>query len=278
MGPVGGRMRRAVGYLQGATTAPHTGESAIDDAAIAAAAVSLGLVLVRTYADARVEPGAALDARPGLVNALGILEPGDTLVVAQPDHLGADPMHQAMVERVVEKKGACVVFVPLVAGTEREPNAVTQRVREAFAEYEELLTTTQRRAAPRARPSRPGALDVGAGKVATRFVEGGDDPTTGSDPQQAANAVMAVVRGHLQAGWAAPDIAEELNRRALVSSDGAPWRGEAVRAIIEQRHLDLVQVDPGFKRAKAFATAPVAVPHDPVLPAEPAMPFRGRFA
>ncbi len=293
-------MRRAIGYVQGSTNAPNASGVPAGDAAIGATAASLGLDLVRTYSDTATEPGASLDAWPGLVNALGTLEPGDTLLMAPrhregTDHRGVepsgvDPLQMAMIERVVEKRGARVVTSPVIDDVRTEPSAVTNRVREAFAEYEELLATTQRRSAPRARRPRnsqarqDSAASQGAGEGRGAKESGNDRPdtsatsdmsdmsdmadttdmTTVSDKADTAQAMLAVVRGHLQAGWAAPDIAEELNRRGFATVDGSPWRAPLVREVVARRNLGLVQSEPGFKRAEAFVTEPVVVPRDPV--------------
>src|SRR5262249_24849505 len=56
-----------------------------------------------------VTGAAPLDKRPGLLDALAALRPGDALLVAKRDRLGRDPIVTAMIESAAARKRCRVV-------------------------------------------------------------------------------------------------------------------------------------------------------------------------
>ena len=242
-------MKRAIGYELTPTTAP----GADADATLTAEADRRGLDLAWTYADTGIERGTAPAERPGLANAIGVIRPGDTLLVSSRRDLATDAVHVGMVERLVAKRGGTVV-----ATDQPHVDPLVQAMSAAFAEYEAFvaMTTTPAEPQSRRRPTLPLTRTNAAPMPPVVEVErdGPDEATSGQ--RDVALSALAVIRGHLQAGWSAADIADELNRRGCVASGGAPWRVDQVRQIVDARQLARLQPEPGFKRASALATAP----------------------
>lgn len=241
-------MTRAIGYeLTPITVTPEDSASTL-----AAAAARRGLDLARTYADAGVERTTAPALRPGLANAIGVMRPGDALFVSSRSDLAPDAVQAGMVERLVANRGGTVV-----AADQPTMDPLVQAMSAAFAEYEAFVAAAATRADPDAQQHQPrptvlppASLHRGRG-VRARAEATSSRATIGQDP-----AALAVIRGHLHAGWSAADIADELNRRGCESIDGEPWRADQVRRLIEARQLARLQPEPEFRRASARATAP----------------------
>src|SRR5688572_4461835 len=79
--------------------------------AIKTYALRCGFDLVSVEKDAGVSGSTTAEERVGLMSAIGALRRGDVLLVAKRDRLGRDVVNVAMVERLVERKGARVVSV-----------------------------------------------------------------------------------------------------------------------------------------------------------------------
>jgi len=202
------------------------------DAAIVIAARDRGLDLARTYTDAALDDEYPLPRRPGLLNAIGILEPGDTLVVASADRLGPDPVQLAMVERLVASKGCRVLVAAPRDAPAGDDTIAGRRLTEALAEYEQFVIAARPAPRPRRRPAADAA---------------------GPDPVPAA-AIRAIIEGHVRAGWQAADIADQLNRRGLRHPAGAAWTGADVRTIGRMTEHG------GAVRAGSLAPAAVRAP------------------
>jgi len=108
----------------------------------------------------------SLHKRPGLLAAINSLQNGDVLLVARRDRIGrGDPVLIAMIERLIEKRGARIISVA-GEGTEGDDptNRLMRRIVDAFAEYEILLIKARTKAAllsKKARGERTGAVPYG---------------------------------------------------------------------------------------------------------------------
>ena len=92
--------------------------------------------LVAVHANIGVSGGADLKKRPGLMAALDALTSGLALVAVKRDRLARDAMNAAMIERLVERKGARVLTCA-GEGEGDSPEAKLMRTMvDAFAEYE----------------------------------------------------------------------------------------------------------------------------------------------
>ena len=93
-----------------------------------------------------------LDKRPALLEAIGVLTPGDVLMVAKRDRLGRDLLVVAMIESAVQRKGARVLSAAGEGtGSDHPADVLMRRMIDAFAEYERLIIGAHTKAALRAK-------------------------------------------------------------------------------------------------------------------------------
>jgi DNA invertase Pin-like site-specific DNA recombinase len=123
-------------------------------------------LILGPYDDAGLSGAAALDRRPGLLDALAQLGRGDALVVAKRDRLGRDPIVVAMIEAAAVRSGARVVSAAGEGTDNDDPASILlRRIVDAFAEYERLLIKARTRAAltaKRRRGERTGTVPYGS--------------------------------------------------------------------------------------------------------------------
>ena len=108
------------------------------------------------FVDHGVSGAAPIDQRPALCEALGVLQKGDTLVVAKWDRLARSVMNAAVIRGLIARSGATVAAV---SGTpdDTPEGRLMQAILDAFAEYELAVIKARTRAAlaVRRREGRP---------------------------------------------------------------------------------------------------------------------------
>lgn len=218
----------AVGYVRVSTDEQSLGPAA-QRAALERWASSSGVRLVAVFEDVGVSGGAALDARPGLLEALDALaEHGaGALVVAKRDRLARDPMVAAMIEAAAKRSGAAVLSAA-GEGNGDDPTAILmRRIVDAFAEYERLLIRSRTRAAlgvKRSRGERVGEIPYGK-----RLAADG----THLEEHPAESRVLVLVRALRAEGLSLRAIAERLNAEG-VAARGARWHTTTVVRLLER--------------------------------------------
>jgi len=196
-----------------------------------------GAELVGPFADEGVSGAAPLDKRPGLMDALAEVGPGDVLIVAKRDRLGRDPFVIAMIEAAIQRAGGRVVSAA-GEGTDGDGPAdvLMRRIVDAFAEYERLVIKARTRAALRAKKAR----GQRTGRVPFGFDLVDDGRRSKSErpcalvPNPAEQAVVAEIRRLKGEGVAEARIAVALNARAVPSKTGAKWSNAAIRRILDR--------------------------------------------
>ena len=108
-----------------------------------------------------VSGGLELDKRDGLLAAINDCARGDVLVVAKRDRVSRQMLTMAMVERMLEKKGARLVSADGVANEDTPEAALMRAIITSFAVYERSLAKSRTKAALAAKRA--------AGKRFTRF-------------------------------------------------------------------------------------------------------------
>lgn len=109
MPPLGGVWGSATcGARRRSKRTPASGVAA-QDGAIRTCCSRLGLTLTDTFQDLGISGGLALEDRPGLLAALDAIKKSVTLVFAKRDRLGRSVLNVAMIERLVDRKGARIV-------------------------------------------------------------------------------------------------------------------------------------------------------------------------
>jgi len=221
------RPPRAIGYRRLSKLEPASVGLAQQAHAIAAAAARLGLPLDATYTDADLSGGLPLEERPGLVDAIGALGPGDVLVVAKRDRLGRDTFNVALIQRLVERQGARIVSAA-GEGTDSDDPAsrLLRQMVDSFAEYERALIRQRTKAAlatKRARGERVGNIRFG-------FRLSGDGRTL--EPHPSEQRAIRVMRDLRAAGCSCQAIADELTAQGFCTRTGRPWIRTRVHAVL----------------------------------------------
>ena len=221
----------AVAYLRVSTQDQANSGLGLEaqETAIIAAAARLGLPLTATYTDAGVSGGLALESRPALLEAVDALKAGDVLLVAKRDRLGRDVLNVAMIERLVERRGARV-YSAAGEGTDDDgpTGRLMRQIIDAFAEYERALIRARTRAAMQAakrRGQRVGRVPFGM-RLAADGIHLEPDPDERTLLQQ-----MHDWRRH---GYALVTIADTLNARGLRNRHGRMWQRSFVGQLLER--------------------------------------------
>jgi DNA invertase Pin-like site-specific DNA recombinase len=176
-----------------------------------------------------VSGGLALEYRPALVAALDATRTGDVLLVAKRDRLGRDVLNVAMIERLVERRGARV-YSAAGEGTDDDgpTGRLMRQIIDAFAEYERALIRARTRAAMAAakkRGQRVGRIPFGMAL--------GDDGRT-LVPNLEERAVLAEIHRLRNRGYALFTIAEELNARGWRNRQNRPWLANFIGQLLSR--------------------------------------------
>lgn len=183
--------------------------------------------LQMVFEDKGVSGSKGLEARPGLLDAIAILNKGDVLVVAKRDRLGRDPIKVAMIESAVARKGARIVSAAGEGTAGDDPASVLmRRMIDAFAEYERLLIGARTKAAlgaKKRRGERTGSVPYGYRLAA-------DGVHLESIPEE--QEVIAEARRLHGAGHSLRAIARKLERRNFVSRAGKLFDATQIRRMV----------------------------------------------
>jgi DNA invertase Pin-like site-specific DNA recombinase len=202
-------------------------------AACKAMAARMGWEVVVILEDA-MSGGLPLEKRTILMDALAELGKGDVLLVAKRDRLSrGDMMTTAMIEAAVQRAGARVVSAA-GEGTESDDPAsvLMRRIIDAFGEYERLLIKARTRAALKAKKARGERY----GQVPYGHRLAGDGTRLEPDPAEA--AAVALILELRAARMTLRAIAGELDRRAVPTKSGRPWRHSTVHDVLRRIAAD----------------------------------------
>jgi site-specific DNA recombinase len=178
--------------------------------------------------------GLPLAKRTVLLDALTALTRGGILLVAKRDRLSrGDMMTTAMIEAAVKRAGARIVSAA-GEGTESDDPAsvLMRRIVDAFGEYERLLIKARTRAALLAKKARGERY----GQVPYGHRLAGDGVRLVPDPAEAATVALIIELRAAQMPLRA--IAGELDRRAVPTKSGRPWRHSTVHDVLKRIAAD----------------------------------------
>ena len=206
-----------------------------------------GWQLVGTFTDAGVSGAAALDKRPGLLDAVNAVTRGGVLLVAKRDRLARDVVACAVVERMVKKRGGRVMSVA-GEGTDNDDatSVLLRRIVDAFSEHERLVIAARTRAAlqaKRRRGERAGRVPFGyqladAATSATRSRAGN---VVALEAVPAQLAVVERIRRERAAGRSMRAIATGLTVDGVPTATGAKrWAYSSVQRVL-QRFNDVAE-------------------------------------
>lgn len=219
----------AVGYRRCSTS--EQAESGLGLAAqlvtIESIAARLNVPVVAVHDDAGVSGALPLEARPGLLAAINQLARGDVLCVARRDRLGRDLVNVALIERLVERRGARIVSPD--APDANDPAAqLLKQIVDCFSQYERLVIkarTKSAMAAARARGQRVGWIPYGS-----RLADDGVHLVRHPEEQ----AVLEELRQLRRTGYTLRAIAATLNDRGLRNRYGRVWRWRFVQQLLDR--------------------------------------------
>jgi DNA invertase Pin-like site-specific DNA recombinase len=221
-----GNPRTAVAYIRVSTDEQQLGQDA-QRAALERWCAGNGVTLAAVHVDQGVSGAAALDDRPGLIDALAAVatHQAGVLLVTRRDRLARDVVLAATVERLAERSGARVVSAD-GAGNGDTPEAQLMRtVLDAVAQYERALIRARTRAAlavKKKRGERTGQVPLGHTLAA-------DGTHLAAHPDEA----RAVARVHelRAAGASIRGIAKQLATEGITPR-GATWHPTTVARVL----------------------------------------------
>lgn len=106
------------------------------------------------FVDKGLSGGLAPDERPALMAAIQHLTKGDKFVVAKRDRIARDVMIDAMIHRLIEKKGAEVVSVDGTGNGDGPEAQLMRTIVAAFAAFERAMISSRTKAALQAKRDR----------------------------------------------------------------------------------------------------------------------------
>jgi site-specific DNA recombinase len=196
----------------------------------------LGITLIGAEPDDGVSGASPLDKRPGLLDALGLLEKGDILLVAKRDRLARERRVIVMIEAAVERLGCRVVSAAGEGTEDDDPASILMRIiLDGVAEYERLIIKARTKAALRAKQKR--GQRTGAVPMGFDLVDDGQRSKEGHPIALVANVgeqetVARIKALHLE-GRTSRAIATELDRLGIPTKQGrAGWHHSSIQRII----------------------------------------------
>jgi DNA invertase Pin-like site-specific DNA recombinase len=219
----------AVAYLRVSTEDQALGPKA-QARAIEAWAAREGVQLVAYCIDQGVSGGTALDQRPGLVEALALVqgEAAGVLVAAKRDRLARDPGVMGTIETTTANLGAIVRTADGASDTQGAAGVIDRGVRDVFAAYERVMIAERTKAAlavKRARGERLGGRHLPYGQ---RLAADGIH----LEPHPEEQAVIARARTLRSEGRSIRDISEELEAEGMLNRAGKAFGTAALHAML----------------------------------------------
>lgn len=194
-------------------------------------------LVVGPFLDEAVSGATPLEDRPGLLDAIAAIGPGDVLLVAKRDRLGRDLIRVAMIEAAVASNGGRTISVAGEGTADDDPSSIMQRhMTDVFAEYERLIIKFRTRAALAAKRRRGDR--VGPTPFGHRLVDDGRRSKRGNLPvalvvDEAEIAIIAEVKVMHAAGRSLRQIARDLDVRGVrPKAGGDTWSHTSVRKLI----------------------------------------------
>ena len=210
--------RLAVAYLRVSTEDQKLGPEA-QRAAVEAWAAREGVSVASWHVDQGVSGATAVEARPALCAALVALREhhAGLLVVAKRDRIARDVVVAATVERAASTAGARVVSADGATNAAGVEGMMLRGMTDLFAAVEREMIRARTKAALAAKSAK----GERTGELAYGFRLAADGVHV--EPDQAEQAVLAVVRELRAAGLSQRAIVGELAVRGLVSRVGRPF-------------------------------------------------------
>lgn len=232
-------MPRAIIYLRVSTDEQAESGLGLEAqlSACRAAADRLGLAIASTFQD-DASGGLPLERRPGLVDAIAALGPGDSLIVAKRDRLSrGDQFVTGSIELAIQRAGARVLSAS-GEGTEADDPAsiLMRRLVDSFAHYERLVIKARTRAAMAAKKSRGerrGSIPYGSRVDPAHPARSRKSGLPcGLVPDPAELAALESIHRWRAEGLSLRAIARRLDGSGVPTKSGRPWRHTTVASLL----------------------------------------------
>ena len=186
-----------------------------------------GLALAGDFADEGVSGAAPLDKRPALLAAIAELHKGDVLVISKRDRIARDVLNAAMIERLVERKGARIASADDIGNGADPASEAMRGMLAVFAQFERALIRERTRSALRAKADRGERV---SGKIPYGFALAGDGVHLVE--HEAEQQTIAEARRLRASGLTLRAVATELERRGLMSRAGRAFGPRQIAAMV----------------------------------------------
>jgi DNA invertase Pin-like site-specific DNA recombinase len=189
-------------------------------------AKNLNVTTYEIYSDEGVSGKLEVEDRPGILEAIASLTKGSMLVVAKRDRLGRDVFVVAMIERLVQKKGARIVSVAGEGTETDDPSSMLMRgMIDVFGQYERLIIGARTKAALKAKKDR--GQRIGHIPFGKRLAEDGIHLLP-DDGEREVLSFMSTLRA---CNNSIMKIANELNKHGKLNR-GAKWSKSSVHRLL----------------------------------------------
>jgi len=182
-----------------------------------------GLQVSEVIEEGGVSGGASIDKRAGLIRALSLLGPGDTLLVAKYDRLSRNLLNQLTIERAVKNKKAKIVAVDNSNAANNDPGSVLlRRLLSSVAEYEREMIRGRVLQAHKAR--RRAGLTCGHAPYG--FQVGDNGQLVPNEKEQAVWNRVQELRAaphNKKAAHSWRAVADKLNQEGHLNRSGRSW-------------------------------------------------------
>lgn len=218
---------KAIGYVRVSTDAQAQSQLGLEAqrAALLDCAKRLGCELGPLHEDAGVDGGLPLADRPGLLDAVSAVRPGDVLIVAKRDRLGRDVVNVALVEREVTRRGGKIVSAAGEGSELEGPTGdLVRTILDAVNAFEKAQIALRTRAALRAKKAR----GERAGNVPFGFRATKDGKL---EPDERESTIAATVRKLRRDGLTLRRIVTELRAQGVTGRTGQPLTLKRVHAL-----------------------------------------------
>lgn len=220
--------KRAIGYVRASTEEQTLTPTAQRDA-MQRWCTAEGVELVAVHEDLGVSGATEIDRRPGLMSALADLDDRGAgfLLVAKRDRIGRDVLVSAMVERLVERKGAQVAAADGVGNGDSPEAAMMRGIVDVFAQYERALIRARTRAAlavKRSRGERTGGIPYGQ-RLAADGVH--------LEPDAGEQELIGAARRLRSTGISLRAVGRRLEGRGMLPRSGGHWHPQSVKAVLQ---------------------------------------------
>ena len=191
---------------------------------------SLDYTLVKVEGEV-IRAGKPVAQRDRLMRALLALKTGDAtaLVVHQSERLGETPLEVATIMQVAAAYGGAVVFTEAVQRTISSEPMNIFHLANYLGDFEELAATVRRRVVAAHRR----ALGVRTGNLPRAYKAVGDSKVLVKDAAEA--AIVDLVDALRAEGLSVRQIAEEMEKRGVVTRGGRPMHYTGVHKILRRK-------------------------------------------